>query len=456
VSGELTTQEHIKNGDDAFIGHKYENAIQHYSQAIESDPSNYRAFYKRATVYQLRNKHREALGDLNQVTMLNPDYHLALVARGKLNKELGKFTQAKEDLQKVVESKRSSVKTKAQAELDGIIKLENQLAQGNKLFESQNYQGAKEQFTIALEKAPSWVAARFARAKADFELNNYPEVIDDTMKLLKIKQNDVDAILLRGNALKYFGDIESAQIHYASCLKWDSEHAACKEAQESLTKFKDAMDSAEKRINNDLGKLALTDIEFCLAFDPRLTVFRAKLLTWKCKALLKAKSLDAALEVCNEVLGIQDSNEVHKLKGEIFLEKEEYDQAIREFEKVVNSGDQSGNDGLHKAKKLQKMAARKDYYKILGVAKNAGANQIKKAYRNKAVQYHPDKVKHLTPEEQQHADKQMKELGEAYAILSNEEKRTKYDNGDDLDMGGGGQGFNPFQGFNFNFQRGGW
>jgi DnaJ family protein C protein 3 len=455
VAQDASVEENIKKGDDAFIGHKYDQAIRHYSDAIEADPSNFRAFYKRATVYQARHRHREALGDLNQVTMLNPDYHLALVARGKLNKELGKFAQAKEDLQKVLESKRSSVKNKAQAQLDGISALEQLLVQGQKLFESQNYQGAKEQFTKALDKAPSWVAARYARARADFELQNYPEVIDDTMKLLKVKQNDLDAIILRGHALKYFGDLDGAFMHYDSCLKWDSGHANCKESRESLQKFKDSMELAEKRLNNDHGKLALPDIEFCLSFDQKLTVFRVKLLTMKCKALLKAKNPDQALEVCNDVLAIEDSNEVHKLKGEIFIEKEDYDQAVREFEKVVNAGDHSANEGLHKAKKLQKMALRKDYYKILGVAKTASANEIKKAFRKLAVKYHPDKVKSLNEAEQQDADKQMKEVGEAYAILSDEEKRTKYDNGDDIDMGNAGHGFNPFQGFNFQF-RGGW
>lgn len=64
----------------------------------------------------------------------------------------------------------------------------------------------------------------------------------------------------------------------------------------------------------------------------------------------------------------------------------------------------------------------KDYYRILGLDKNAGQDQIKAAYRKLALQHHPDKNK-----EDPTAGERMKEINEAYAVLSNQEKRKKYD-----------------------------
>lgn len=64
----------------------------------------------------------------------------------------------------------------------------------------------------------------------------------------------------------------------------------------------------------------------------------------------------------------------------------------------------------------------KDYYKILGVEKKAGAADIKKAYRKLAVKYHPDK----NPDDKL-AEEKFKELNEAYEVLGDEEKRRKYD-----------------------------
>jgi len=64
----------------------------------------------------------------------------------------------------------------------------------------------------------------------------------------------------------------------------------------------------------------------------------------------------------------------------------------------------------------------KDYYKILGVSKGASQEDIKKAYRKLAVKYHPDKNK-----DDKQAEERFKELGEAYEVLKDPEKRRKYD-----------------------------
>ncbi len=65
---------------------------------------------------------------------------------------------------------------------------------------------------------------------------------------------------------------------------------------------------------------------------------------------------------------------------------------------------------------------KQDYYEILGVEKNAGEEEIKKAYRKLAFKYHPDK----NPNDPE-AERKFKEVGEAYAVLSDSEKRARYD-----------------------------
>ena len=65
---------------------------------------------------------------------------------------------------------------------------------------------------------------------------------------------------------------------------------------------------------------------------------------------------------------------------------------------------------------------KEDYYEILGVAKNASASEIKKAYRKKAIQYHPDK----NPGDKT-AESNFKKAAEAYEVLSDAEKKSAYD-----------------------------
>ena len=82
--------------------------------------------------------------------------------------------------------------------------------------------------------------------------------------------------------------------------------------------------------------------------------------------------------------------------------------------------------------------AKRDYYEVLGVSKTATDDEIKKAYRKKAIQYHPDK----NPGDKE-AEEKFKEAAEAYEVLSNAEKKNKYDRYGHAGVGGaaGGGGF---------------
>lgn len=93
----------------------------------------------------------------------------------------------------------------------------------------------------------------------------------------------------------------------------------------------------------------------------------------------------------------------------------------------------------------------KDYYKILGVDKNASAEELKKAYRKLAHKYHPDKIAEGTAEHKE-SEQKFKELNEAYQVLSDANKRQQYDQfGTTYEQasrqGGGGFGGGGFSGF---------
>ena len=89
--------------------------------------------------------------------------------------------------------------------------------------------------------------------------------------------------------------------------------------------------------------------------------------------------------------------------------------------------------------------AKRDYYEVLGVGKDASADQIKSAYRKKAVKYHPDKNKG-----DKAAEDKFKEASEAYHVLSNSERKQNYDNFGHAAFENGGGGRGGFGNFDFS------
>ena len=86
--------------------------------------------------------------------------------------------------------------------------------------------------------------------------------------------------------------------------------------------------------------------------------------------------------------------------------------------------------------------AKRDFYEVLGVDRNADADALKKAYRKLAIQYHPDRQQGKSDAEKKDAEEKFKEAAEAYDVLSNPDKRARYDQlgpeGYDQMNGGGG------------------
>ena len=93
---------------------------------------------------------------------------------------------------------------------------------------------------------------------------------------------------------------------------------------------------------------------------------------------------------------------------------------------------------------------KKDYYEVLGVAKDATEEQIRKAYKKLALRWHPDK----NPDNKKEAEEKFKEINEAYSVLSDPKKRNEYDNGG-FSFGdfGFGEDFDPMEIFKSFFKK---
>lgn len=102
VYGTESANSHIELGNKLLATGQLADALTHYHQAIDADPSNYMSFFRRGTVYLAMGKSKAALQDLNEVVKLKPDFVTARLQRANVLFKQGLFEDAKLDYQQIV------------------------------------------------------------------------------------------------------------------------------------------------------------------------------------------------------------------------------------------------------------------------------------------------------------------------------------------------------------------
>lgn len=149
----------------------------------------------------------------------------------------------------------------------------------------------------------------------------------------------------------------------------------------------------------------------------------------------KIGNIRDAIDDCSNAL---KTNPVYlkvlKLRARLYYDMESYGESVKDYEALYKFEKTIEIKTLLKdAKNADKRSKRKDYYKILGIDKNATDEEIKKAYRKRALIHHPDRHANASDEEKREEEKKFKEVGEAYAVLSDKQKKNRFDSGQDLD-----------------------
>lgn len=277
-----------------------------------------------------------------------------------------------------------------------------------------------------------------------FHLGEQFDTIADTGKVLKLESDNLEALELRGRAYYIIGELDTSINHYRKALKFDPEHKECKDMYRVVKSVLDNQKKFEKASSSGDHKRAAEVLLKLISIDPHHRTFvpKARLdLARTYRHMKKYKEAKAEAELVIQV----DENSVgaYKILGLILLDQEDYEGAVQKLNKakeLSQGGDREVEDELRKAEAALKQSKQKDYYKTLKVSRKATLKEIKKAYRELALQWHPDK--HKGEEEKERAEKQFQLVAEAYEVLSDDEKRAKYDRGEDVfpNQGGGGGG----------------
>lgn len=163
----------------------------------------------------------------------------------------------------------------------------------------------------------------------------------------------------------------------------------------------------------------------CMAIDPLNLTYNSTICLNKAICQVKLNKNEDALATLNQCLKMNPEYAKALVKrGEVHQNLEEWEEAVSDFGAAAQI-DPAGFQVQQKLKFAQgkaKAAKKKDYYKILGVTKESTEAEIKKAYRKLALKWHPDKNS-ATEEQKKRAEKQFKEINEAWAVLSDPQKK---------------------------------
>eukprot|EP00316_Scyphosphaera_apsteinii_P008428 CAMPEP_0119325270 /NCGR_PEP_ID=MMETSP1333-20130426/65384_1 /TAXON_ID=418940 /ORGANISM="Scyphosphaera apsteinii, Strain RCC1455" /LENGTH=447 /DNA_ID=CAMNT_0007333205 /DNA_START=52 /DNA_END=1392 /DNA_ORIENTATION=- len=248
----------------------------------------------------------------------------------------------------------------------------------------------------------------------------------------------------RGKGFYVMGNTELALRHFREALKLDPEHQECKADYKQAKKLAKVLEKIEGVMGKEVeGKGRLKALETDAQYEQARTllndalkltppaVYRASLYRDLCICNTKMRLPEESLEACTKH-NDHDSGSASSslLYAEAMLLNEQYEPAINVYKKILEQDQhsQEAQQGLQQAERLLKRSKEEDFYKVLNVSRSASAREIKRAYHKLAVEYHPDK----NPDNREEAELKFKAVATAYEVLSDEEKRRKYDAGEDI------------------------
>jgi len=477
----------LSAGDREFRAKAYDVAIKLYSESINAATTSSqksKALYARHKAFIPLEKFSHAIADLTACVDLDASSSsaapssppvLPLLQRANLQLLTGRCRDAVIDYERVLSLDNS--KRDAHSRLPHARECANALDRADQWEAHGHWAAARDELTnaVAENRATHAPALLLRRAEAQIKLasetpisaNEIETALGDLARVLKMDSKNLKAYALRGRALYSHGDYTTARAHFQECLALDPEHFECKSLYKFVKGVIKARDQGEAAAREGRWADAVTAWSQGIAADATSAVWLREAYPKLARAQFNAgpSMYDAAINSARTAIQHDDSNaDPHAVLAEIFLKRDDFEEATREA-KAANERDRGSNEIQHLLQRCEaalKQSKTKDYYKILGVSRSAEPGEIKKAYRRLALEWHPDKVEADKKEE---AVRRFQDIGEAYEVLSDEEKKGRYDRGEDVSgqqqqqqQQGHPFGFGGFPGqgggFQFHFRQG--
>ena len=456
-------------------------ALSYFDAAVSKDSSNYLTVFQRGITYLSLGKNAQAQIDFDKVLNLKPGFEGALSQRAKIRAKNADWTGAKEDY--VALGHRGAADLALLQEAEGAATL---AIAANR---TQDWETCINQAGVAIMTAGTALSLRGLRARCRFERGEVQEGISDLQHVLQIHPGQLRPHLQISAMLFYsLGDTKPGMDQIKKCLHSDPDSKPCmklfREEKTILKQVEEVQSLFDKKQLNSASKLLvgrgneddpglLANLKTNIDAHRQEGIIHPKapsdlytnMVEKTCEAYMSMNNLVKAGKYCPEALALK-SNSLHGLlyQAQKQMDAEEYEAAISTLNTAKDSHPDAQNiisSKLNEAQTALKRSKNKDYYKVLGVTRDADEATIKKAYRAATKNFHPDKAAAMGISKEE-SEKKMTSINEAYEVLSDPELKAKFDAGEDPNDPMANQGGHPFHGSQFSqggqqffFQQGG-
>ncbi|KAK6520440.1 hypothetical protein TWF506_000696 [Arthrobotrys conoides] len=423
------------------------DALQFFDAAIEREPSNYLTIFKRGTAYLSLGRTAQATDDFNRVLEMKPDFEAALLQRAKIKLRAGDWAGARSDFKSCPSDRRQ--------ELGDVDKAESFVQSAHFAYQKQDYHACTEAATEAISFSPGILSLRETRYKCRLAKGEVREAIGDLGHISTLSTALTEPHLHIANLFYYsLNDFDRAMTQIRKCLHFDPDSKPCKKPFRRLKSYNKSLNKAiEMRgrrqfigaakiivgTTDEPGVLAEVRDDIKTLRDEGLLNDNSpndlilQLVELVCEIYSEGNNDKKARPFCEETLQL-NPNSIPAIisKAKRLMDEELFEEAIRELShaKELDGQNEKVHEYLQKAHVLLKRSKSKDYYKILGVDRDATTREIKTQYNKMVRQYHPDKLK-LSGLTKEQAERKMEAINEAYEVLRDDELRSRFDNGDD-------------------------
>lgn len=483
-----SAQQHLARGETG-------DALVYYDAAVARDPSDYLTYFKRATTHLSLGRTSQAADDFQKCLQLRPGFEGAHVQLAKLKARSADWDGAKEQYT-------NANKGQGSPEMDELLEAQGAAKLAEAAHAAGNWDECVNQAGVAIMVANRAVSLRELRSACRFAKGEVEEGMGDLHHIVNLKPGDTSPHVTI-SAITFFAlaDLQQGMAQIRKCLHSDPDSKICKKLlkeekaiEKTIAKIEKAFSKNQPMTGTKLLIPSAEEAGLIQEVKEQVAELRqqgvipaaapnslvSKLVEMACQGyyevsypttpsvleppfvltdIVSQMNGKKAQDYCTESTAL-DENSFYGLlhQSKRAQESEDYEGAVRFLEKAKEVKPEKQdvvNPLLRDAQIELKRSKTKDYYKVLGVARDADEKQIKSAYRKLSKQHHPDKAakQGLAKEA---AEKKMASINEAYEVLSDPELRARFDRGDDPNSNEQQNPFqgNPFGGQPFMFQQG--